>query len=184
KIDSNRVNHIWLSGPAGSVELAKNNGVWEFASQPPAGITSKAAEFAAVDDLLKAIRDLNATGFEAAGEGLSDYGFGSPRASLQVTVEGTPQPIRIVVGKATPNGTRVYVKNENDDTIAVVKTDAADALSVGPLNFVSRDMLRFDRSRASKLEITRGTNTAVIDSKAGVWRFAAPIDAAAESGAV
>src|SRR5262249_28182224 len=119
RIESNRVNHIWLSGPAGSVELTKNNGVWEFSSQPPAGITSKAAEFAAVDDLLKAVRDLNATGFEATGEGLTDYGFGSPRSSLQVTVEGTPQPIRLIVGKATPSGTGVYVKNENDDTVAV-----------------------------------------------------------------
>jgi hypothetical protein len=184
RIDTNRVSRIVLSGPDGSVELAKSGGVWEFASAPPAGIASKAAEFAAVDDLLKAIRDLSATGFERADDSLADYGFSSPRASVQLTVEGTPAPIKLLVGKPTPSETGVYVKNEGEDTIAVIKSDSADALAVGPLSFVSRDMLRFDRSRASRLELTRGGQMVALDAKDGAWRFASPIDAAADSGAV
>ncbi len=184
KIDANRVNRLWISGPEGSIELAKAGGVWEFASAPPSGIVSKAAEFAAVDDLLKGIRDLNASGFESASDGLADYGFNPPRATLQLTVEGTPAPIKLLIGKPTPSGTGVYVKNEGDDTVAVVKTDAADALAVGPLNFVSRDLLRFDRTRASRLEVDRGGANVALSPKDGVWRFASPIDAAAEAGAV
>jgi len=182
RLDINRASHISVAGPKGNVELAKNNNVWEFASGAPTG--SKAAEFAAVDDFLRSVRDLAATGYESPSDSLKDYGFKPPRLTIAITTDGILEPLRLSFGKATPSGTGFYVKNENENSVAVVKGDAAEALVVGPLFFASRDMLRFDRNRVAKIELTRGDRSLTLESKGGLWMLTSPITAPADAAVV
>ncbi len=182
KLDINRANRISVAGPHGNVELAKNNNVWEFASGAPTG--SKSAEFAAVDDFLRSVRDLVATGFEPAGDSLQDYGFKPARLTVAITTDGALEPLRLSFGKPTPSGTGFYVKNENENSVAVVKSDAAEALVVNPMYFASRDMLRFDRNRVGKIELTRGDRSVTLQSKAGMWLLTAPVNAPADAAVV
>lgn len=182
KLDINRASRISVAGPNGNVDLAKNNNVWEFASGAPT--SSKSAEFAAVDDFLRSIRDLVATGYEPAGDSLQDYGFKPARLNIAITTDGMIEPIRLSVGKPTPSGTGFYVKNENENSVAVVKSDAAEALVVSPMYFASRDMLRFDRNRVGKLELTRGLRSVSLENKNGAWMLTAPVAAPADAAVV
>ncbi len=184
RLEVNRAQRAALTTAEGTVELSRSEGKWSVRSPALAGLPGDQAEFAAVDDLLRAAANLRATSFESGPPGLADYGFDSPRATLEITVEGTPEPLRLVFGRQTPSATAAYVRNEGEQLVAVVKADDVKPFLVGPLNFVNRDMLRFDRSRATRLEVTRGLRSASLAQKDGVWRVEGPIEADAEITAV
>lgn len=183
RVETGRVGSFSVTCRGHTAELMRRDGVWQFASGGPPGIEPTAIEFAAIDEFLRTVRDLVATGVEPP-DALADYGFESPRSSIQLTLEGTPEPVRLEVGKETPSGTGVYVRNVGEGLVAVVKAESAEGLVVGPMHFVSRDLARFDRARASKIELERDGRTLEVRSVAGQWRLAAPIDGQTESGAV
>jgi hypothetical protein len=170
QVDVRRAGRIAVSGEVGAFELMKQDGRWRLTDTGHgivAQIGSDEAEFAAVDDLLKSVAELKATGFEDAADALRDYGFSSPRAAIEITAEGTLEPVRLTIGGTTPSGTGVYIRNEGEGFVAVVKSDDVEPLLVEPLNFVDRNMLRFDRGRVRRLEIDRDEQTLVMESVDG-----------------
>ncbi|MFO0973048.1 MAG: DUF4340 domain-containing protein [Phycisphaerae bacterium] len=176
-----KIQKVALSGPAGSAELVRKDGAWTFASGAPTAAT--AAESIAVEDLLKSLRELTATGFET-DDPLKDFGFAKPRVALTLTEEGTVEPIRLQVGGVTTSGTGAYVRNEGESFVAVVKAEAIDALAVTPLTFAARDVLRFDRSQAVKMDFVQESRRFALASQSGKWRFTAPITGDADSSAI
>lgn len=171
---------VTVTRGARSVTLAKNDGKWQIAASPPQ--QPQDAEFAAVDDLLKAVRELKATGFEETAR--PAFGLDTPRATIELTAEGLLEPVRLAVGLETPSKTGVYIRNGRDGLISVVPSSSVEALLVSPQSFRSRDLLRIDRARVSRIEITRGDTTCTVARQDGVWRFAAPIEGSATFVAV
>ncbi|HUN82630.1 MAG TPA: DUF4340 domain-containing protein, partial [Phycisphaerae bacterium] len=166
---------------ADSVELTKKDGQWVITSGLGAGETSP-AEFAAVDDLLKALKDLKATGFEPAE--LPNFGFSKPRSIVEVSCEGKMEPERITIGDATPSKTGAYVRNDREGFVAVVKAEAVNALVVQPIDFLSREMMRFNREMASRLDLVFPKYTVTAQKEGATWRLLSPVQGVAESGAV
>lgn len=180
QLEINRAQKVILSGGGGDVGLTKKDGQWSLAGAAFAAVTNKVAEFSAVDDLLRAARDLRATAFESGEESLRDYGFKSPRSRIEITMEGALEPLRLLVGGTTPSGTGTYVKQVNENTVAVIKAEDAKALIVEPLSLVNRDMLRFDRAHANRLQVTRDKLAHTVEMINGQWRFTAPISGEAD----
>ncbi|MCK6456989.1 MAG: DUF4340 domain-containing protein [Phycisphaerae bacterium] len=180
--DATRADRVQMSGVGGEYALVRKGAAWEISSPALAKLGSNVAELAAVDDLLKAVRDLKATGFESSDDPLRDFGFSPPRARISVTVDGAKT--ELVVGKETPSATGTYVRNEGEGFVAVVKKEDLAALLVGPLNFANRDMLRFDRGRASVVELQRDSGRVKLTSAAGQWTCAEPLKRSADASAI
>lgn len=176
-----RVQKIRITSGADSVGLSKSDSQWKITSGME-GAASDVAEFAAVDDLLKALGDLSATGYEANED--AGFGFASPRATLDLTVEGEVQPVRLVVGGLTPSKTGAYVKNANENLIAVVKPEAADKLIEKPASFLSRQIAKIDYANATRVDIQKTDQTISVEREGGAWKFTAPMTGKAESVAV
>ncbi|HVP13026.1 MAG TPA: DUF4340 domain-containing protein [Phycisphaerae bacterium] len=180
-IQTNRVQQITVLSGGSSVRLTKADGNWQMTTLA-AGETPVPAESAAVDDFLKALRELTATGFEATE--LPTFGFASPRATIELMLEGQLEPERLIVGGLTSSKTGAYVRNEREGFIAVVKVEAADAMIVRPTSFMSRQLLTFTNSMASKLVLGRGSETCEVAKEQGEWKFVLPIQGQAEVAAV
>jgi len=176
-----RIQRIVASSEGGSVELTKAGNVWQMSTGPTSG-PPMPAEFAAVDDLLKAIRELTATGFEETE--LPTFGFANPRATIELGVEGQLEPERFTLGGLTASKTGAYVRNDREGFVAVVKAESVDALVVQPSSFMSRDLVKFSGTAASRLELTRQGQTSVLSREAGEWKFVAPVAGKAEAAAV
>lgn len=176
-----RIQRVKLTRGRSSIELAKQGAEWKIAS----GVldeTSDVAEFAAVIDLLKAISELKALGFEDTE--LPSFGLESPRAVLEISAEGEVTPVKLLVGSLTPSKTSAYIKNQGEDFIAAVSADSAAALTVDLVTFLSREIQKFDRSQASSLEIVRGGITRTVQRVGSTWRFASPVQGDSEATAV
>jgi hypothetical protein len=180
-INTHRAQKIVVRGQGESVELVKSDGKWQIETSQPLAESSE-AEFAAVDDLLKAIRDLRAIGFET--EELPTHGFDPPRAVVEVTAEGQLTPAKLVVGGLTPSKAGAYIRNDSEGFVAVVKAEAVQALQVQPLTFLSREVLQFAKARASRIEIVRQDASYTVSREGGQWKFVSPIQGLAESDRV
>ncbi len=87
------------------------------------------------------------------------------------------EPTRITIGGPTRAATGVYVRNEREASVVVVNADAAAPLKVSPLAFVSRTMLKFDRTHANQIVIESEGLTRTLTKRGMVWRMTAPVDA-------
>jgi hypothetical protein len=90
------------------------------------------------------------------------------------------EPARITVGGTTASKTGAYVRNDRDGFIAVVKAGAVSPLAVKPIEFLSRDLLKFNRDAVSKVELGFPKYTCTIAKEGGTWKFVAPVQGAAE----
>jgi hypothetical protein len=180
-VQTPRIQRIVVTSAGGPVELTKAGNTWQMstgtASEPP-----MPAEFAAVDDFLKAIRELTATGFEETE--LPTFGFGDPRAAIELGVEGQLEPERFSIGGLTASKTGAYLRNDRDGFIAVVKAESAEPLIVRATSFMSRDLLKFTGAMAARLELTRQGVPCTLAREAGEWKFTAPVAGKAEAAAV
>lgn len=172
---------ISLTSDGDHVELTNTNGVWQITGGLPGGSTAP-AEFAAVDDLQKAIRGLTAIGFETAE--LPSQGLKNPRATVEVTLTGRLEPIRLDIGAKTSSGTGVYVRNEREGFIAVVKAESVNALIAKPVSFMSRDLLAFDKAHATQIEIVYPEWSALLAKVDNTWKFQRPVQGPTEALAV
>lgn len=175
-----KAQKISISREGRKTDLVKNAGRWEIASAT--GGTPQPADLTAVDDLLKAVGGLSALGFEQNLE--PAFGLSSPRAEIELTVEGRTMPAKVAIGGLTPSKTGVYVRSLDEDFIAVVAADSVEPLLAGPEAFLSRDLLTFVRDRAAKLEITAGGVARTLENKGGIWNFTAPLTGIADPSAV
>ena len=180
-VQTPRVQRITVISGGETVQLIKANNAWQMTSGA-AGEAPAPAEFAAVDDFLKALRDLNATGYEATE--LPTFGFAAPRATIELMLEGQLEPERLVIGGLTSSKTGAYVRNEREGFVAVVKAESAEALAVRSTSFMNRELVKFNAGMASKIDLTRGGERYEVVREQGEWRFASPIQGKTEAAAV
>ena len=176
---ASKAQKIALKVGGQQADLTATAGNWQIT---PAGGAPQPAETLAVTDLLAAITNLNAVGFEDADTG--SFGLADPRAVLTLTVEGKPTPTQLTVGGLTPSKTGVYIRNDEENVIAVVPVDAAEKLLVPPPAFLSRALVEFARDRVTRIDLTRAGQTRTVQNLAGAWTFAAPVVGAADTAAV
>ncbi len=175
------VQGIRIAVGTDAVELSKQTGNWTIVDGAD-DTTAKVAEFAAVDDLLKAIGNMKAIGFETADS--PSLGFDAPRASVEITAEGRLAPTKLLLGGLTPSKTGAYVRNVREGFTAVVKAAEAEALAARPITYLGRDLLAFASNRASKIEIVRDGKNLSAARAAGGWRPTTPVDGEAEAATV
>lgn len=159
------------------VELTAEEGQWIITAGLPGG-QRLPAEFAAVDDLLKAVRDLKATGFESAE--LPTQGFNSPRSTIEISFEGSLEPVRLVVGGKTSSGTGAYVRNEREGFLAVANAESVEPLMVRPISFLKRDVSHYEKTHAQKIELTYPEWNCLLSNEGGLWRFQRPVEGPTE----
>lgn len=180
-IGAARVQKLVLGGASGPVELASIDNVWQITAGLP-GDGPQPAEFAAVDEVIKTLKNLTATGFES--QQLPEHGLDAPRASVEVMFEGTVEPIRVLIGANTPSDTGAYVKNERENLVAVVKADQVNPFLGSAASFMNRDLLRMSPQQIARLEFDHSGRQYVLAKQEGAWKFVEPIPANADSQAV
>lgn len=181
QVQTNRAKRIVVTSTDGAVDLTKAGDTWQM-STGPAAEPPMPAEFAAVDDLLRILRELTAVGFEATQ--MPTFGFANPRATIELEIEGQLEPERFTVGGLTASKTGAYLRNDREGFIAVVKAESADGLVVQAPSFMSRDLLKFAGSMASRIELTRQGDACVLVREQGEWRFTSPVSGKAEATAI
>jgi hypothetical protein len=185
--DTLSANKIDLNFAAGDpVALSKADGTWKIEA------TGQPAEVSAVDDLLRTLKDTQGTKFI---DGLDDakaaeYGFDKPAVEITLAIEGKQDPERIQIGAKSPSGMMGYVRRAGSTSVAVVKAEDLDKLSLPAAGYRDRQMLKLKRSEIQSLDLIRDepltgkTVEYAIAKDAGQWTLTKPADATLNDDAI
>lgn len=178
-IDRTKVKSIKADTPDGSMVLTKqDDGTWADAD----GAT---ADQTAVEDLLRAASELKATNFVDPRTELIVVDWDQPRARITLTEEGSLNPVTLLVGPDSASGRMVFVRNAAEDAVAAVREDAVVQLLAGPVAYRDRSVMRFDRTRTNRVEISQpGKDTVALVQKENQWSMVEPIEAPVDRDAV
>src|SRR5690606_6671558 len=95
-------------------------------------------------------------------------------------------PVTVLIGNTSASGKMVYVKNQNQDAVAIVRQTEAEQLLLPPIAYRDRTVVRIPREQVRKIEVTRADGPAVTvsrDSAVAPWQMTAPVTAAADADA-
>ncbi|MBI1827789.1 MAG: DUF4340 domain-containing protein [Planctomycetes bacterium] len=163
-----------------STILALKNGLWSFESD------ASPADDAAVKELLRAIRDMNALAFvDAKPDEMTNFGFNAPQADVRLISPGEGGTDRITVGGYSDPATRrvVYLRHNESLSIAKVKVDDVANLVRSASAYRDRTIVQIKPDRLQRIIITRNDPamaegmTVTLEPRNGKWRMTAPIEA-------
>lgn len=122
-------------------------------------------DFTAIDGALGALSSTQVQRFVADGPvyDLAKYGLDRPQLTATVTSEG--KPVTLTIGGAV-DGTR-YAMNSTGTGIFTVGENLLAELKKGGDDFRRRDVFDFRAFTGTRIEVTRGTDTLVLDKVKG-----------------
>jgi hypothetical protein len=172
-----KVKQLKLEPRAGDALLLKREGEkWSLAAplQAPADANE-------VDSLLQALENLESD--EVVAENSSDlkqFGLDAPSNTIEVVQDGTPVPLRLLLGEKTPDSAGVYAKTADKPRVFTVASYQETSLNKKPFDLRDRDLLKVKRDAVRALEVTGpGESYALERSDKGEWGFTRPLKTAA-----
>lgn len=176
-VETGRIQSIRVEAGGASAVLTRTQGKWTFED-------GSQADPAAVEDLLKSVRELKAEQFVDPSTQLVKPDWDKPRARISLTEESSLTPAVVLVGDPSSSGKMVYVRNAAEQAVGAVREEAVAQLLAPPVSYRNRTIVSFDRERASTLKIERaGAPTVVLTQQKGTWSMveplAGPVDAEA-----
>lgn len=179
-MDQAKVTKVTAETPGGSMTLTREAGKWSSADGRP-------VDDAAVEDLIRAVRDLKATNFADPKDSIGTSDWSDPRARVTLVQEGKLDPVTVLVGQPSSSGKMVYVRNASEEGAAIVHEEEIQQLLQPPVSYGNRTVLEFPQDRARMVEIDRAQGpdlTLSRESGTAPWRMTAPVEAAADATAV
>jgi hypothetical protein len=153
------------------IHLVKEGSAWRMSDPGPV-----AADSSQVESVLTALTGLEVD--EVVGDNVSDlaqYGLAQPRTTVSATVEGAPEPLRLLLGDKTPDGAGVYAKTGASPRVFTVAAYQEGALSKKPFDLRDRDVLHFQRDAAASLDVTGPEGAYALASDGAEWKIVRPL---------
>lgn len=168
-----KVKELKLEPKAGEVVSVKKDGdKWKLTA--PREAPADANE---VDSLLTTLENLEAD--EVVTETTNDlgqFGLDAPNNTVSVVQEGTPQPLKLLLGEKTPDGAGVYAKTPDKPRVFTIAAYQETSLNKKPFDLRDRDLLKVKRDAVKAAEITGpGESYALERSDKGEWSFTRPV---------
>lgn len=135
----NKTNSITITVQGLQLQLENKGGDWRVG-----GGKDMDAEDEAVRQLINSVTELQARGFVDLEPGAeSKYGLDKPQAEIRFSISGEDDPESIFVGGTADEKTRrlLYLRRNDSNSIAKVKTDDVAALMRLPREYYSREVL-------------------------------------------
>jgi hypothetical protein len=182
KFEREKVDGIDVTADGKTLQLAKDNSDWKL-TQP----LQARADFGAVEGLIGRLQTTNMKSIvaeNATPEEVKKYGLDKPSATVELKM-GSAHATFAVGGKAENN--TVYARDLSKPAIVTIDSMVVDDLKKGANEYRRKDVFDFRPYNATRLEITRGTQTVTFEKVKGEgkdavdkWRRAAPSPADAD----
>lgn len=136
-----------------------------------------AADGNEVDSLLTTLENLEVD--EVVVETTPDlkpFGLDAPKNTVSVVQDGSPQPLKLLLGEKTPDSGGVYAKTAEKPRVFTIASFQEASFNKKPFDLRDRDLLKVKRDAVKLLEISGpGESYALERSDKGEWSFIKPI---------
>jgi hypothetical protein len=169
-----------------SATVQRESGLWHYVEDAaPADATQ-------IRDLLSKIKELKAENFVTGAAADPDaFGLKNPQGDLVLTLPGQDRTERITVGGFTDAHAQrlVYVRRDDEDTVAKVRVTEVKPLLRSPLEYRDRQVFNFPTDQLERIDVARpdevqgGRFEFALAKTDDGWKLAEPVTADAEQEA-
>ena len=154
------------------IRLAKDGSSWKMTAPMAVDADSSSA-----DSLLGSLEDLESDEtISESPQSLQDYGLDPPQNTVAFLLTGASEPLKLLVGSKTPDGSSVYAKLPTNARVFTIPSYEATTFDKKPFDFRDRSLLHVKRDDVRSVEIT-GPDGSYSLAKAdkGEWAFTKPL---------
>ena len=182
RFDPTRVQRLIIESGDLSLECRRSQDRWRLVRP-----ISARAESVAVERLLGGLQELSRGDIilppRRSPEPYAPYGLDRPRAGITLIENGLTN--RILIGRRTPLGDGVYVRQADQPAVARLHADLMDLLPASPDALRDRTLLAGDPAAMDRLDIRTPAGYIQLARDAdGAWRLFQPFTARADSATV
>jgi len=107
---------------------------------------------------------------------LAQYGLAQPHTTVTATVEGAPEPVKLLLGDKTPDGAGMYAKTGASPRVFTVAAYQEGALSKKPFDLRDRDVLHFKQDAVASIDVTGPQGAYSLASDGTHWTIVRPLN--------
>jgi len=162
-IDGSTVTGVDLTGPAGTLHLARVDGVWRLTAP-----IDDLADDRKVEDLVRTLTELEiGKPLDVADGSLASFGLDAP---VVAKVErGDALPLVARIGNDAPVGMRTYLQIGDDPKVRVSRERVRSAVAMTVDDLRDHAVARFDHSEVKRIEIGTPTKLTLREDELGWW---------------
>jgi hypothetical protein len=180
KIDREKVDHVDIETPDGTLKVAKQGADWHITAP-----VETRADFGAVEGIVGRLSTAPMKSIVAAEikdpKELKEYGLDKPVATVRV-MSGSSQA-GLAVGKSSGEGA-VYAKDLSRPMVFTVESALADEMKKPADDFRVKDLFDARSFNTTRIEVTRNGQTTVFEKDKDAWKQIAPSAKATDTGKV
>jgi hypothetical protein len=171
--DKSKAREVSLSPKGGeALTVVKDGDAWKMTA--PEAVPADAS---AVDGLLSGFENLEIDEVIAdSPSSLADFGLAEPQRTVAVLLQGASEPLKLLVGSKTPDGSSVYAKLPTQPRVFTVASYLTTPFDKKPFDLRDRNILHAKRDDIRSLEIAGPEGSyALARSGKESWAFTRPL---------
>ncbi len=171
--DKSKAASVSLEREGGeSLKVVKQGEFWRLTA--PSDVPASSTEVEALVSGFEAL-EIQDVVSEAPGD-LKPFGLDPPKTRATLTLEGVAEPVAVLLGDPTPDGTAVYAQRPGQPKLFTIATYLAGALDKRPFDLRDRDLLHVARDNVRTLDVTgpEGSFGLARDER-GDWAIVKPL---------
>jgi hypothetical protein len=179
--EADKLDEIKLTSAAGdATTLKKDAGGWQLA-QP---IAAKADE-SEVSSITTALGQMEVSRVvDENPTNLNDYGLSNPRIEVLFKNAGDKDFRKLSVGDKSPTGGDLFARRNDDKKVFLIPAFQETTLNRTTFDLREKVVLKFDREKIDRFDITAGGKTVNIAKDGGDWKITQPVQTKADFGSV
>ena len=171
--DKTKVEGLALSAPGQEeVQLVRDKDGWRMTA--PQAVAADAGE---ADSLLTTLEGLETDGVVSESPtDLAEYGLAAPRSTVRVRLQGAAEPVVLLIGDKTPDGSAVYARVPTAARVFTLPSYVEGSFTKKPFDLRDRNVLHIQRDAVTSIDIKgpEGAYALAKDAK-GEWGFIRPL---------
>lgn len=145
-----KVKELQLQSAGGeTIRLVREGGSWRMVSP-----LSVPADSGGADSLVSSIEtlEIDEVAMETPGD-LKEFGLETPRTQVSLLQEGATEPLKLLLGDKTPDGSSVYAKLPTQPRVFTIPAHLQSSFDKKPFDLRDRDLLHVKRDAVKGIEV-------------------------------
>jgi hypothetical protein len=154
------------------IQVVRDKDGWRMTA--PLAVAADAAEADALVNSLETL-EMDEVVAESPSD-LAEYGLAAPRSTVRLRLQGAAEPLMLLVGDKTPDGSAVYARLPKAPRVFTIPAYVEGSFTKKPFDLRDRSVLHVQRDAVDSLEIKgpEGGYALAKDDK-GEWSFVRPL---------
>jgi hypothetical protein len=171
-LDKSKVKELTLTPKDGeAVRLVREGKDWKMVA--PLMVPADSGEAESLVSSLESM-EIDEVAAETAPK-LGDFGLESPRITVGVLLQGASEPLKLLFGDKTPDGSGIYAKLPSQPRVFTVASYVDSAFGKKPFDLRDRDVLHVKRDEIQTLEVHGPEGDYTLARKDKEWAFTKPL---------